>query len=95
MPLLFNDPKRSSAGKIVDPPKPRDERLFAAAFDTSSAGADEQSLKLIPWADIWSSLRAAKGRGNGEMIEVFFDTLLREAIFDDKGAWSWNTGKRT
>jgi hypothetical protein len=28
------------------------------------------------------------------MVEVFYDTLFREAIFDDHGAWSWNTNKR-
>jgi hypothetical protein len=53
------------------------------------------SMTLIPWKDIWSSLRIAKIRGNGEMIEVFYDTLFKEAIFDDKGAWSWDPNKRT
>lgn len=52
------------------------------------------SMTLIPWKDIWSSLRIAKIRGNGEMIEVFYDTLFKEAIFDDKGAWSWDPNKR-
>lgn len=46
------------------------------------------NMKLIPWADIWTSLRVARIRGNGEMIEVFYDTLFKEAVFDDKGAWS-------
>ncbi len=45
-------------------------------------------MKLIPWADIWSSLRGAKIRGHGEMIEVFYETLFKEAVFDDDGAWS-------
>ena len=45
-------------------------------------------MKLIPWRDIWASLTVAKIRGNGEMIEVFYDTLFKEAIFDDRGAWS-------
>ncbi len=44
-------------------------------------------MKLIPWADIWSSLRGAKIRGHGEMIEVFYETLFKEAVFDDDGAW--------
>ena len=52
------------------------------------------SMTLIPWKDIWSSLRIAKIRGNGEMIEVFYDTLFKEAIFDDRGAWSWDPNKR-
>lgn len=91
MPLLFNDPKRSSAGKTVDTPQPSDRNSSGAAFATST---EEQPLKLIPWADIWSSLRVARVRGNGEMIEVFYDTLFKEAIFDDRGAWSWNTNRR-
>jgi hypothetical protein len=45
-------------------------------------------MKLIPWEDIWTSLRVARIRGNGEMIEVFYDTLFREAVFDDNGAWA-------
>ncbi len=45
-------------------------------------------MKLIPWSDVWKSLRTARFRGNGEMIEVFYDTLFKEAVFDDRGAWS-------
>lgn len=45
-------------------------------------------MKLIPWGDVWKSLRTARYRGNGEMIEVFYDTLFKEAVFDDRGAWS-------
>jgi len=45
-------------------------------------------MKLIPWEDIWTSLRVARIRGNGEMIEVFYDTLFKEAVFDDNGAWA-------
>ncbi len=45
-------------------------------------------MKLIPWGDVWKSLRTARFRGNGEMIEVFYDTLFKEAVFDDRGAWS-------
>ena len=52
-------------------------------------------MRLIPWKDIWSSLRDAKQRGNGEMIEVFYDTLFKDAIFDDNGAWSWDINKRS
>jgi hypothetical protein len=49
---------------------------------------DRTHMKLIPWADIWTSLRVARIRGNGEMIEVFYDTLFKEAVFDDNGAWA-------
>jgi hypothetical protein len=45
-------------------------------------------MKLIPWNDVWRSLRTARFRGNGEMIQVFYDTLFKEAVFDDRGAWS-------
>jgi hypothetical protein len=45
-------------------------------------------MKLIPWEDIWTCLRVARIRGDGDMIDVFYDTLFREAVFDDDGAWS-------
>jgi hypothetical protein len=50
--------------------------------------ANNPRMKLIPWADIWMSLKVARIRGNGEMIEVFYDTLFKEAVFDDNGAWA-------
>jgi hypothetical protein len=50
--------------------------------------ANNVDIKLIPWSDIWTSLKAARCRGHGQMIEVFYDTLFKEATFDDKGAWS-------
>ncbi len=48
------------------------------------------SMKLIPWEDIWTSLRVARIRGNGDMIAVFYDTLFKEAVFDDNGAWAFD-----
>ncbi len=51
-------------------------------------------MKLIPWEDIWTSLRVARIRGNGDMIDVFYDTLFKEAVFDDDGAWSLTQKKR-
>ena len=56
---------------------------------------DTEPMKLIPWEDIWTSLRVAQIRGNGEMIDVFYDTLFKEAIFDDDGAWAFNSKKRS
>jgi hypothetical protein len=53
-----------------------------------------EPLKLIPWEDIWTSLRVARIHGNGEMIDVFYDTLFKEAIFDDDGAWAFDQKKR-
>ena len=40
------------------------------------------------------SLIMAKMRGNGDMIEVFYDTLFKDAVFDDRGAWSLDFRKR-
>ncbi|MGH7853001.1 MAG: hypothetical protein ACREP3_06135 [Candidatus Binatia bacterium] len=54
-----------------------------------------ESMKLIPWEDIWTSLRVARIRGNGEMIDVFYDTLFKEAVFDDVGAWSLDQKTRS
>ena len=59
----------------------------------SSTNAVQQEMaypgmKLTPWGDVWKFLKTARFRGHGEMIEVFYDTLFKEAIFDDRGAWS-------
>jgi hypothetical protein len=45
-------------------------------------------MKLIPWNEIWTSITTARIRGNGEMVQVFYETLFKEAVFDDRGAWS-------
>ncbi len=55
---------------------------------------DREAMTLIPWKDIWASLNIAKHRGNGEMVAVFYDTLFKEAVFDDNGAWAWDINKR-
>jgi hypothetical protein len=60
---------------------------------SQNALEDSRPTKLIPWEDIWTSLRVARMRGNGEMIEVFYDVLFKEAVFDDRGAWSWDLKK--
>ena len=62
------------------------ERL--ASTDLAPQETAYVGMKLIPWGDVWKSLRTARFRGNGEMIEVFYDTLFKEAVFDDRGAWS-------
>ena len=67
-------------------PEESGERLVSANAprqETTYVG-----MKLIPWGDVWKSLRTARFRGNGEMIEVFYNTLFKEAVFDDRGAWS-------
>ena len=66
-------------------------RVEELTTETSAASFSENPdppLKLIPWQDIWSSLKVARVRGNGEMIEVFYDTLFKEAVFDGHGAWA-------
>ncbi len=55
---------------------------------------DREAMTLIPWEDIWTSLKLASHRGNGEMVAVFYDTLFKEAVFDDNGAWAWDFNKR-
>ena len=56
--------------------------------------SDREAMTLIPWKDIWASLTVARHRGNGEMVEVFYETLFKEAVFDDNGAWAWDFNKR-
>ena len=70
-------------------PKGRDEytQLIGPA-DLAGLRADFEGMKLIPWRDIWGTLSVAKTRGNRRMIEVFYETLFKDAVFDDRGAWS-------
>jgi len=65
-----------------------------ATSDLPPLRVNTNEMKLIPWSDIWASLTVAQLRGNGEMIEVFYDTLFKEAVFDDRGAWSIDIPKR-
>ena len=55
---------------------------------------DREAMTLIPWEDIWTSLKIASHRGDGEMVAVFYETLFKEAVFDDNGAWAWDINKR-
>ena len=59
-----------------------------APADALRLDAAYVGMKLIPWGEVWKSLKTARFRGNGEMIEIFYDTLFKEAVFDDRGAWS-------
>jgi len=68
--------------------------LTQEASETSNWSTIEKPMKLIPWQDIWTTLKVARIRGNGEMIEVFYDTLFKEAVFDDHGAWSLDVNNR-
>ena len=69
----------------------REDLKPRTAVEWVRAKAEHPGMKLIPWKDIWTSLHVAKIRGNGEMVEVFYDTLFKEAVFDDRGAWSLET----
>jgi hypothetical protein len=71
-----------------DPNKVNTERQSQSPIELWHPVGDRTYMKLIPWEDIWASLRVARIRGNGEMIEVFYDTLFKEAVFDDNGAWA-------
>jgi len=66
------------------------EELTLEASMAFSPSKSDPRWRLIPWRDIWNSLKVARVRGNGEMIEVFYDTLFKEAVFDDRGAWAFN-----
>jgi hypothetical protein len=72
-------PERNRSGDSARQVAPADALRQDAAY---------VGMKLIPWGDVWKSLSTARFRGNGEMIEVFYDTLFKEAVFDDRGAWS-------
>jgi hypothetical protein len=75
-------------GPLTQPRKNHPEEKRFAPADALRQEAAYVGMKLIPWGDVWKSLRTARFRGNGEMIEVFYDTLFKEAVFDDRGAWS-------
>ncbi|HXG49880.1 MAG TPA: hypothetical protein VNN77_00545 [candidate division Zixibacteria bacterium] len=77
--------KDRSAGREDDSVRP------LTAVEATRAKANFPGMKLIPWSEIWSSLKVARARGDGKMIEVFYETLYKEAVFDDRGAWSLET----
>lgn len=84
--------RRSNSGPVTDlSANLIDHQPQTTVNETSrhpSIAAERGPMKLIPWEEIWTSLRAARIRGQGEMIEVFYETLFKEAVFDDAGAWS-------
>jgi hypothetical protein len=70
------------------------EERSKSPHEAPNVTGERMHMKLIPWEDIWTSLRVARIRGNGEMIEVFYDTLFKEALFDDNGAWAMEVKNR-
>jgi len=79
MAPFLKDPKQTSAADIVDTAHYSDGTSLSLVRETSSA-----KRARAFWSDIWSSLGVAWVRGNGEMIEVFYDMIFRDAIFDDQ-----------
>ena len=52
-----------------------------------SQETDSEETRLILWHEIWPSLSLAERRGNSQIVAVFLDRLLEQAVFDDEGAW--------
>jgi hypothetical protein len=84
-----------TTGNRIKKPQERIESSAAPAFATRLSREDflraymnDRELKRIPWKEIWELLRTAKMRGNTPMIDTFYDTLFKEARFDDTGAWT-------
>lgn len=61
-----------------------------ARLTAVQAASDYAAMKVIPWRDIWIALNLARRRGNVPMVNAFYDMLFRDAVFDDRGAWSLN-----
>ena len=79
-------------GRDAEKQKPnseRDDNEKMVAEQRPEHEVDREAMTLIPWTDIWASLTVARHRGDGEMVAVFYDTLFKEAVFDDHGAWAW------
>jgi hypothetical protein len=85
--------KPTQPAKTNDPKGHDEYDQTIGPADLARLRADFAGMKLIPWRDIWGPLSAAKMRGNRRMIEVFYDTLFKDAVFDDRGAWSIETKK--
>ena len=86
--------KGSSSSKVRALRRTTNQPNTVGPSDMTWPPIEYNGMKLIEWKDIWASLTVAKIRDNGEMIEVFYDTLFKEAIFDDHGAWSLDLRKR-
>jgi hypothetical protein len=84
----FSNNGRGRPYPDATPDKTNREERSKSPNEAPNLTGNRMQMKLIPWEDIWTSLRVARIRGNGEMIEVFYDTLFKEAVFDDNGAWA-------
>jgi len=88
---------RKSSSKSNKPAKTNDSKV-ADAYNRTIGPPDPvrlranfEDMKLIPWRDIWKSFSVTRIRGNGKKTAVFYDTLFKDAVFDDRGAWSIET----
>jgi hypothetical protein len=93
--MRFSNDGRGRSDPDATPDKTSTEERSKTPNEAPNLIGDRVQMKLIPWEDIWTSLRVARIRGNGEMIEVFYDTLFKEAVFDDNGAWALDIKHRT
>ena len=66
----------------------QDAGVPGASFTSSPSTGHYVGMAVIPWRNIWGPLSLAKLRGHTQMVDVFYETLFKEALFDDRGAWS-------
>ena len=85
---MTRSPDKNNRSKVIPLRKRKEDSTETIVGAAWQAETEYLGMKLIPWNDIWISLRTATIRGNGEMIQVFYETLFKEAVFDDRGAWS-------
>lgn len=88
--------KRRKRSTVEHREKPKDEvhPTFSPRETLWQSQNAYAGLKLIPWSEIWASIAVAKLRGNTEMLKAFYETLYKEAVFDDRGVWALNSRPR-
>lgn len=90
--MSHSSDKPSNPGKIL---RLQQHSLESGVpFQLPQPRVDYSVMRLIPWKDIWASFSVARARGNREMIEAFYETLFKEAVFDDRGAWALDVLRR-
>jgi|ERR671924_1880913 hypothetical protein len=65
-----------------------DQNPTTVSPPTASSDPAYVGMKLMPWNEIWATVSIAKMSGNTYMVRTFYEILFREAVFDDRGAWS-------
>jgi hypothetical protein len=95
--MMSEPPRKKRDEKPASQNGSRKEEIgpsFAPPEALWRSGNPYSGLKLIPWSEVWASIAAAKLRGNTEMLKVFYETLYKEALFDDRGVWTLDTRRR-